>query len=146
MMEGKFWGLDGTFTCFAHERNTVFVSCFAEAIFEVCANIGVFIFKTGRHADLRACLSLFLLRGWSPTLSPRNLNLKDVRSCFNRHRFQSLKLPKLVADMILHGWLKSWTRLPEWFLNFEELQITNFTRCHMDTNLKIPVFSVLWKK
>jgi len=37
---------------------------------------------------------------------------KDVWS-LNRHRFQSLKLSKLVADIILHGELKFWTRLPE---------------------------------
>jgi len=38
--------------------------------------------------------------------------------------------------MFLHGWLKFWTWLSESFLNFEELKLTNFTRCHMDTNIK----------
>jgi len=32
---------------------------------------------------------------------------------FNRHRFQSLKLSKLIAYMGLHGWLKFCIRLPE---------------------------------
>jgi len=45
--------------------------------------------------------------------------------CFSRHRFQSFK-----------GWLKFWTRLPEWFLNFEELKYANFKRYHIDTYLK----------
>jgi len=40
------------------------------------------------------------------------------------------KLSKLTADVARYGWLKFWTRLPEWFLNFEELQFANFTRCH----------------
>jgi len=42
---------------------------------------------------------------------------------FNRHRFYTLKLSKLIAVMVLHGWLKFWNRLPEWFSNFEELKI-----------------------
>jgi len=48
--------------------------------------------------------------------------------------------------MVLHGWLKFWTRLAVWFLNSEELKVANLTRCHTDTNLKLPVFGVLWKK
>jgi len=29
---------------------------------------------------------------------------------FNRHQFRVLKLSKLLADMVLYGWLKFWTR------------------------------------
>jgi len=54
---------------------------------------------------------------------------------FNRHRFQSLKLPELEADMVLHGWFKFWAQLPEWLSKFEELKVANFTRCYMDTKL-----------
>jgi len=59
---------------------------------------------------------------------------------FKRHRFRSWKLLKLIADMVLHGWLKLWTRLPEWFLNFEELKFEKFTRFYTDFNLKNPSF------
>ena len=56
---------------------------------------------------------------------------------FNRHRFQSLKLSTLIiADMALYGWLNFRNRLPEWFLNFDELKLASFTRYYMDTNLK----------
>jgi len=38
--------------------------------------------------------------------------------------------------MNLLGWLAFWTRLPEWFLKFEELKLANSARCHADTNFK----------
>ena len=65
---------------------------------------------------------------------------------FNHHWFQSLKLLKLIADMILHGWLKFWARLPVWYLNFEKQKFANFTRCHMDTNLKNTSFQRFMEK
>jgi len=65
---------------------------------------------------------------------------------FNRNRFQSLKLLKLKADMFLHRWLESWTRLHERFLIFEELKLANFTPCHMDTNLKNTSFQRFMEK
>jgi len=35
---------------------------------------------------------------------------------FNYQRYQSLKLSKLTADMVLHGWINIWTQLPMSFL------------------------------
>jgi len=40
---------------------------------------------------------------------------------FIRNQFQSLKLSKLTADMVLHGWLKFWTRLSERLCEFHKV-------------------------
>jgi len=42
-----------------------------------------------------------------------NFTFKAMFDRFNRHWLQSLKLLKRIADMVLHGWLQFWTRLPE---------------------------------
>jgi len=75
-----------------------------------------------------------------------NVSLLNTFDRFNLHRCQSFKLLKLIADMVLHGWLKFWTRLPEWFLNFEELKSADFTRCHIDTNHKNTSFQSFMEK
>ena len=82
---------------------------------------------------------LYKKRHTIPVLGQQNLKpVVFFSGHFRRHQFPSLKLSKLVADMVLHSSLKVRTRLPELFLNFEKLKVANFTR-HVDTNLKISV-------
>jgi len=45
---------------------------------------------------------------------------------FNRRWFQALKLQKLVADMVLHDWLKFWTRLPKVIFKFGGAKVCEF--------------------
>ena len=103
----------------------------------------VMLTKTkGRHEKRHFTIFCFFYSRWEAVKSC-NKRLLTMFDRFNPHRF----VIKTLKTYSLHGfaWLKFCFWLPEGFLNFEELKVANLTWCHTNTNLKIPVFSVLWK-
>jgi len=82
---------------------------FIRALLEMCDDISKSFFHSGPKDRL---FRIYLAKIADVSSSLSNLPLR-MFDRFNRHRFKTLKLSELVADMVLHDRLKFWTRLPK---------------------------------